>query len=367
MNYNKDKKLNILQMYDHMRLGGAETHIITLSSALKDMGHNVYIASPKGPSLDLINKYKLNHIECNLYDKNNICTLANNVLEIIKKYNIDIIHAHPYVSQAVGIICSKITNIPVVTTLHSVKPTPSLERTSRDIIKKYICVSDEVINKQIKNGFSKSQNILINNSVQIIKKPNIRELFKNKRVNILYASRLDIDKMPSLQKLLESIPYLVEKGLDVKVNVIGDGAFSEAVKQKCFIFNQIMNSNIITLTKGSAIIEDDIKEADIVIGVGRVILEAIANGKFSICLGNTYYPGLVYKNTLLKISKVNFTDRNCNEKLTPEKLFSDINNLVNNLDSEFLKLEDTYKVLCENYSTTISAKKHIKCYLDVIG
>jgi len=47
-------KLNILYLYDYMKLGGAETHIITLSKAIKDLGHNVYIAAPNGPAVKWI-------------------------------------------------------------------------------------------------------------------------------------------------------------------------------------------------------------------------------------------------------------------------------------------------------------------------
>lgn len=86
-------------------------------------------------------------MKCNLYDIQHINESINNVINIIKKYKIDIIHTHPYVSQIVGSYCSIATGIPVVTTLHSIYSIPILEKTYKDIIKNKICVSEEVIMK----------------------------------------------------------------------------------------------------------------------------------------------------------------------------------------------------------------------------
>lgn len=40
--------MNILQICDAMELGGSETHIVSLSEKLNDLGNVVYIASEYG-------------------------------------------------------------------------------------------------------------------------------------------------------------------------------------------------------------------------------------------------------------------------------------------------------------------------------
>ena len=82
-NNNKNKamwiflaKLKILQVYDFMKLGGAESHIITLSKELIDQGHTVHIASSDGPAVSRIYDLRIPFHEVDVYNPKNYFTNA---------------------------------------------------------------------------------------------------------------------------------------------------------------------------------------------------------------------------------------------------------------------------------------------------
>lgn len=359
-------KLNILQMYDYMKIGGAETHIITLSNELKKMGHNIYIASPKGESVDEIKRNNINHIECDLYDINKIDENILFLKEVIKKYKINIIHVHPYISQIVACNCSIQLGVPVVTTLHSKVITPSLNKPFRNNIRKYICISEETKRAQKQYGYNESDLVYIPNSVELGKAPDESSFFLNKEIRMLYISRIDKDKVKSIMNLLSTIPVLVKNGLSIKLEILGDGECIEEVKEVSNGINEDLKSQVIDVLGSKSNIKDLIDESDIVIGVGRVVLEGLANGRFTICLGNDNYPGIIDTNKLLNISEVNFTERNTNRKFNKIDLYNDIYDIYYNFNKHFNDLLETYNTVKENYSIQISARKHIETYLNVL-
>lgn len=94
----------------------------------------------------------------------------------------------------------------------------------------------------------------------------------------------------------------VEKLDNFKLNIIGDGNMFHELKE---IVRKNGRRENISILGSKSNISKYIMNSDVIVGVGRVILEAIANGKFAICLGNVNYPGLINREKLKKISEVN--------------------------------------------------------------
>lgn len=327
------KKLNILQVYDYMNLGGAETHIITLSKALKQLGHNVWIIGSNGPAVKWIKDYDLKFIDLPLNKLNTQIESISRLISIIKDNEIDIIHTHPFNSQIISCLCGYLTNTPVVTTVHGAYWTSILRPEIGNLIEKVICVSKETLDFCRKNGIPYEKSILISNAVCVKQVDFKHSFFENDKIKISYISRLDNDKIPSLISFLKSVPELQTR-FDLEINIIGDGEKYKQIQEIVDKINTNVGSKVINMVGGTTETEYYIEKSDIVIGVGRVILEAIALGRFAICLGNKYYPGIVDNKLLLKISNVNFTDRNSKRIFNPADLIDDISSLVSNLDYE---------------------------------
>lgn len=359
------RKLNILQIYDYMRLGGAETHIITLSNALKKMGHNVWIIAPSGPATRWIDKHFLNHIDVPLDKMDNQLESIIMISKIIKQNEIDIIHTHPFNSQLVSSLCGYLTNIPVVTTVHGAYKTLVTENCVHDLVDKIICVSDETRDYYEDIGVMESELVVIPNAVSVEILNDTHYFFYNNIVRISYISRLDDDKIPSIKLFIESISML-SRIFDIRVDIIGDGGEFAHILDLVNSVNRTLNKEVIRMIGGTTETSNYIKDSDIVIGVGRVILEAISLFRFAICLGNKNYVGVVTKDKLMRISKVNFTDRNSSLEFNPQLLTKDISFLVNSIDKALSDLKETQKVILNQFSDSLIALKHEACYYEVL-
>lgn len=358
--------MNILHIYDYMLLGGAETNIITLSNELNALGQNSFILSSSGPAVKMIDKKNKYFIEQeNIFEKNNFYRSMHKTLNIIRDYKIDIIHAHPFVSAQLGILCGLITNIPVVTTMHSKYCVNFLRDEILNKIDAIICISKETFDELLYRKIDNSKISIIPNSVAVTAEPCIKNFYKEQKVHLLYVSRIDDDKFISIKNLLETIIDL-KSILNIELVIIGEGNRAEDLSKIVDEINNNSEDDYINYIGGKSDVNNYIDMADIVIGVGRVILEAIAMGKFAICIGEEKYPGIVDRSKFEKISKVNFTDRNTSIIFSKDYLISDICDLYYNFESNYCDLEDTYEHLKENFNIKYSSLRHIELYDSVI-
>ena len=112
------KKLNILIIVPRMNIGGAESHAAMLAPLLKKQGNNVIVASGGGRLADKLKREGIPQVFLPVRLSTDLDAFL--LKSIIKKYNIDIIHAH---SAAAGIAAVKYKlgyqpSIPVVYTAH---------------------------------------------------------------------------------------------------------------------------------------------------------------------------------------------------------------------------------------------------------
>ena len=355
----KSDKINILHLYDLMELGGIETHIITLSNQLNKLNTNNIIVAPNGPAAELAIQYNLDYRAVDINRKEMINEIVMEINSIIIENNINIIHTHSPTAQILGNFCGTLSRVPVVSTKHSVLHANYIENIYNTVTK-YVCVSDEVAKECIKNGISREKITIINNCVETVEEPQKSSFFKDDYIRITYISRIVYDKFQAIVNLLSA----VEKLDNFKLNIIGDGNMFHELKE---IVRKNGRRENISILGSKSNISKYIMNSDVIVGVGRVILEAIANGKFAICLGNVNYPGLINREKLKKISEVNFTDRNIKRKFKDNFFIQDIERIYNNFENEFDRLVDTYQFLHDYYSIEISAIKHYNLYKSIIN
>lgn len=114
--------MKVLQLTTHMNVGGIANYIFELSKAFKDRGVDTIVASSGGDMEDGLSKAGIPHEKLNIRTKfefsPKVFMAAFAVKRIAERESVDIIHAHTRVSQVVGILASRMTGIPMVTTCH---------------------------------------------------------------------------------------------------------------------------------------------------------------------------------------------------------------------------------------------------------
>lgn len=246
------KKLNILQLYDYMELGGAESHIITLSKSLMELGHNVSIASSFGPAVNTLKRLSIPFYEIERPDESTLMSNAGKLLEIVDRLKIDIIHSHPFQSQVLASLIKLIREIPVVTTIHGSYNTPSVSGLE-NFIDHYIFISPETLRFHNDNFiFMKNKNYqMIPNCVEVCEDVQIE--LNTKQLTITYISRLDNDKLPSIKFFINSIEVLAKKH-DIKVFIIGKGKKYNNILNKAKLINNQLSKQVIQVMGVSIIL-----------------------------------------------------------------------------------------------------------------
>lgn len=122
-------KINILQLHSSSGLYGAETVILSLSKALKQTKYNPIIGClmPDNGDKPQLGKeaeaFGLDVIYFQMKIKFNPFVVRE-IGKVINQRNIQIMHAHGYKSNILGVIASKIYNVPIITTNHLFPPMP---------------------------------------------------------------------------------------------------------------------------------------------------------------------------------------------------------------------------------------------------
>lgn len=228
----------ILLLVPRMNIGGAESYVALVARSLKLLGYNVYLASAGGALATKLQQEGIKHFFLPIRLSKYISGIL--LKRIIKKYNIEIIHAN---SEAAGIVAVKTRqkynlDIPIVYTAHGVLPAKV-----KDIINqvdKIIAVSNFSREAAIKEGFSANKIEVVYNGVDIDKfKPHEekRNLLRKKynipqdAFTMIIVSRIKNLRNKGHQHLLNVLSeYEVSKYWHLVV--IGKGKGLGSLKQK---------------------------------------------------------------------------------------------------------------------------------------
>lgn len=256
--------------------------------------------------------------------------------------------------------------MPIITTIHGPYQSPSVEGLE-DFFDGFIFVSEETEKFHLESLEIISNNLsrVIPNSVPFTQRE-VTVLKSKEVMKIIYVSRLDNDKFPSILFFMNCIEQ-IRKLINIEVAIVGKGSKYNDVCQLADNINRKLNQNVVKVINGAANIFEYMESADIVIGVGRVILEALSINKIPICIGNNNYVGIINKENLLKVSKVNFTDRNSSRRLSPEYFINDLIKIKYEAERIIKQLNETVQIARSKFDISISAKEHENFYNKVIS
>ncbi|XVN41152.1 MAG: glycosyltransferase family 4 protein [Rickettsia endosymbiont of Argas persicus] len=150
-------KYTILQVVPALVSGGVERGTIEVAKYLKILGHTPIIISAGGTLVKELDKEDILHIQMNSNSKNPFIILNNAKLiaEVIKKYNVDIVHTRSRAPAWSAYLATKWTNVKFLTTFHGIYTTPnSLKKFYNSVMlkgEKVIAVSNFVKQHLLRN------------------------------------------------------------------------------------------------------------------------------------------------------------------------------------------------------------------------
>ncbi|MGL6066707.1 MAG: polysaccharide deacetylase family protein [Cetobacterium sp.] len=302
--------MNILMALSQLEVTGAEVYGTVLSNELIKRGNNVYIVS------DTLTKPTNAQYEKIEFNKRKLCNRISQVrklIKIIKEKRIDVVHAHSRASSWSCAIACKITGIPLVTTIHGRQPV----HLSRKLLKAFgdyslsVCenIRDHVVNDL--NVNPKNIMVLRNmiNTKEYQKKSTEQVSIGKGEKIISIIGRLSGPKGDVTYNLLD----ILHRRKDFKIQVIGGKDIPQRFKK--------FTGNVEFLGYVNNVSEK-IRESSIVIGAGRVAVEAILCEVPVLAIGEAESVGIVTNEKLATALKSNFGDISLNH--TPLFRWTDV-------------------------------------------
>lgn len=382
-------KKNILIATHNMMTGGCETYILTLCCELIKQGFNISVVAKDGT---LRKKFEELNVKVHIIDffkRENAIDNIEIIKNIIKSDEIDVVHIHPTYPMFEVVLACIFLNIPYYLFFHGVtlegyfdinnsflalgKWGPSyIKEVAFKYAKNYVYVSEEVRDFYEKNyNLDVKKGILLKNSIYC-KQNEIDLEYPLKKFIII--SRIDTDKIDSIKiginayiKYYEECKQKYGKEIEeISLDIVGTG--NEIDNLEMYIEKLDYNIKCIGETDDSV---DIIKNYDVLMGMGRTVIEGISNKKIVLLISYNKYVGLVNSfdiNKMDTVSFANFSGRN----MEAINIDEDICGIINLSKEEIKRIVDNnYIYILENNNISKNIKnlqEHDKiseyCYSD---
>lgn len=283
--------MRILMALSQMEVTGAEVYAVNVGEELTNRGHQVSYVSDT-----LTKKHRGNYFKL-CFNKRKPWNRIWHVIKLIyliKKHQIQIVHAHSRASAWSCHYACKLTKIPMITTIHGRQPVHKSSKKFVPIGYKALVVSENIKKNLVEElNVSENQIEVLRNGIDIEKyKPQKKE-HKDKIVSII--GRLSGPKGEIAYELMEKV-FQFEK---YQVHMIGGKEIPkkfEKFKDKVKFIGYTDN------------VPAEISKSDVVVGAGRVAMEAILMDRNVISIGEAKSIGLLTKENIKEAMRSNFGD-----------------------------------------------------------
>lgn len=338
--------MNILMALSQLEVTGAEVYGTVLSDELIRRGNKVYIVSD---TLTKPTNAQYEKIEFNKRKFINRISQVRKLLKIIKEKDIQVVHAHSRASSWSCAIACRIAKIPLVTTIHGRQPV----HLSRKIVKAFgdysLSVCENIRDHVVNDLKVKPENITVLRNMINTKeyqKQSVSQATKNEKI-ISIIGRLSGPKGDVTYNLLD----ILHRRKDFKIQVIGGKDIPQRFKK--------FTGNVEFLGYVNNVSER-IRESSIVIGAGRVAVEAILCEVPVLAIGEAESVGIVTKDRLNTALKSNFGDISLNH--TPLFRWTDV---IPEIDKGFNMNKDELSLLREKVIEEFSIENIVHKIEDV--
>lgn len=326
----------MLLLTNSFSTGGVETHILSLAKGLLARGFFVAVASAGGSLEKELEKLNIPHIYLPLDARSfyNIFLARRLLLQAVKEYRFDILHAHSRLAALVVSLLPKSLRRHFVTTAHlDFKITPLTRFFSR-WGEKTLAVSEDIRAYLVREyGLSYRQISLTVNGIDTErfceKRPLVinreeRALDTPKEKIILHISRMDKDRAKTAFLLCDALPKICET-CNARLILVGGGECLSALEKR--VADDPLLCGAVSVVGEAVDILLYLAIADVFVGVSRAALEAMSCGIPTLLSGNSGYLGIYTEDKLFEAASSNFCCRGA-PLPTAEALCRDLSRLL---------------------------------------
>ncbi len=320
--------MKILMMVMNLNVGGTEMYVLSLAKALLKMGHAVGIVTKGGP---LAENFRRSGVRVHIVQRGaKRREMAQKVREVIYKGQYQLVHAHD--SDWFSVIGGYASLIPVpkVITIHGKYHLVPILKRVFPRVNSIIVVSPSIYSWVLRHGARKYKISLIPNGIDVdLYSP--RKNGYGRKPNALiaaYVGRFSGVKAHVARKVIIASDLVSKQYKNFEIHMKGIGLSRSQLIRVATRINSRQRRRIVHFEPVVQSVQNTYVKADLVIGAGRVAMEAMASGKPVIAAGVAGYHGIVTPASLQSAIYSNFGDHFAKRLTKPEILAKDIKYLL---------------------------------------
>jgi len=315
------KRLKILHILSQHEVTGAEAYACALASVQETRGHTIYVISD---TLQL--PFRGTYVPCPI-GKRDLAQRIRNIMFLVRflrVHRIDIVHAHSRAASWISFFASKIAGVPFVSTVHG-RQHLHLSCWLFNAYGKHIVTVSESLRQHLIDDLliDPSYVRMIPNAIQTDRWRPIRKR-KRAEKTIMFVGRLSGPKGDVVRTLLREVFPAVESRVRSSITVVGGKTLPGDLRESAEAINERLGRPAVQFKGFTQNVEDEIAQANVVIGSGRVVPEALMMGKPVFAFGESGYVGNVNEQTYSDALQTNFGDTGIREAPNPETIAEEL-------------------------------------------
>lgn len=267
--------MRVLLAIRQFDFGGAECHVRDLANALVGRGHDVWVVAPWGRQVRLLDP-AVRHVPL-VFSSVWHPLQAARLARMIARERIDVIHAHQRLATLTSILAGQFASRPVVATLHG-----QLQHDLTDwpgastLLSRLIVISPffaDLVSRHEPALARKT--VCIPNGVRVSRQMTLRD---PSRLVVAFASRLTSPLNPLLHNLVNTVAGIAREFPALELRVFGDGPAHASLRGHASDVNVVAGRPVVHVAGYRDDLPAELARASLVLGVGRVAIEALAQG-----------------------------------------------------------------------------------------
>jgi peptidoglycan/xylan/chitin deacetylase (PgdA/CDA1 family)/glycosyltransferase involved in cell wall biosynthesis len=311
--------LNILQVLSQFEVTGAETFAATLADTQIAEGHSVFIISD--------NFYTKTKAQIILHPigKRDVAQRWKNVSflkDFIRQHKIDVVHAHSRAASWVCYFATRSGNIPLVSSIHGRQHLHFSSKMFSVYGEKRVAVCKSIydhLNRDLK--YPLDSLALVHNGIDLSAwKFEKHAPPKRAKKIVSFVGRLSGFKGDTLLIIVEQIfPKIFEQYRNVEFHIIGGMNEKSKIIPAIERTNERVGTEFIIAKGFCSDVERVYRDSDLIVGSGRVAMEALACGSPVVSIGESNYVGIISAETEREALITNFGDLDARRPIDVER------------------------------------------------
>lgn len=320
--------MTILHLLSQQEVTGAETYVESLIAELSRRGHRFLVVSDT-MTRPIHADYHLVRLHRRGWPDR--FQSIWKVSKIVRDEKVDLLHAHSRATSWVGTFVSQAARVPLITTVHGIQHRHLSRKLFPGFGRIAVVVCPNIRKQLVKEmGMDPNRVVVIPNGIDLARfRPDSSGEVPGPV--LLFLGRISGPKRQALKRFIgEVLEGILSHPIEARLHVVGRMDEREGLEKAVRPLLKYFGKGCVSFLGYQEDVPSILKSARVVLGSGRVVLEAMASGKPVVALGETDYLGVLTEDNFTSACDSNFGDCSPKERLKFDNAGQELGELLGN-------------------------------------